>query len=136
MTELRKCSRCTSTVEIKYLSVNRKGEYFKTCDTCRKKRNAKQQEPHRREYNKLYYEEHKGHKNEMGKQWQYDNQGYTSEPIPCPLCGSVLRRDRMWKHIRTQSCKELRQETHNDETVNEIMNFDESCQEWHQSIGV
>ena len=57
MTELRKCSRCTSTIEIKYFSVNRKGEYFKTCDTCRKKRNAKQQEPHRKEYEqKRYYE--------------------------------------------------------------------------------
>ena len=36
------------------------------------------------------YEEHKKHTNEIGKQLQYDNQGYISEPIPCPLCGLVL----------------------------------------------
>ena len=37
MAELRKCSRCTSTIELKYFTVNRKGEHYKCCDNCRKK---------------------------------------------------------------------------------------------------
>jgi hypothetical protein len=35
MTETKKCSRCGSTVELKYFELNRKGEPFKTCDRCR-----------------------------------------------------------------------------------------------------
>ena len=38
MTELRKCSRCRSVIELKYFGINRKGEPFKTCETCRNKR--------------------------------------------------------------------------------------------------
>ena len=35
MAELRKCSRCSSTIQLMYFSVNRKGEYYKCCDKCR-----------------------------------------------------------------------------------------------------
>ena len=56
MAELRKCSRCTSTIEIKYFSVNRKGEYYKCCDNWRKKRNDAQQQPRRNAYAKQHYE--------------------------------------------------------------------------------
>ena len=38
MTELRKCSRCRSVIEITYCGINRKGEPYKTCDTCRHKK--------------------------------------------------------------------------------------------------
>ena len=34
LTELRKCSRCTSTIEIEYFSINREGEHNKTCVNC------------------------------------------------------------------------------------------------------
>ena len=105
MAELRKCSRCTSTIEIKYFSVNRKGEYYKCCDNCRKKRNDAQQQPHRKEYEKQYYENNKEHKNAMSKQWQYDNEQYISEHIPCPMCGSFLRRDNIRNHTRTENVR-------------------------------
>ena len=35
MTELRKCSRCRSDIKIKHVGINRKGEPYNTCDTCR-----------------------------------------------------------------------------------------------------
>ena len=38
MTELRKCSRCRSEIKIIYFGINRKGEPYKTCDTCRHKK--------------------------------------------------------------------------------------------------
>ena len=38
MPELRKCSRCRSTILSTYFTKNRKGELFKTCDKCRGKR--------------------------------------------------------------------------------------------------
>jgi len=33
---LRKCTRCHSTKLEKYFSINTKGEFYKTCDNCRK----------------------------------------------------------------------------------------------------
>ena len=44
MTELRKCSRCRSVIELKYFGINRKGEYNKTCINCLDKRNEYQRE--------------------------------------------------------------------------------------------
>ena len=35
---LSKCSKCQSTMLLKYFSVNKKGELYKTCDNCRDKR--------------------------------------------------------------------------------------------------
>ena len=43
MSELKKCSRCRSEIELKYFAINRKGEYNKTCETClNKTRKTKQ----------------------------------------------------------------------------------------------
>ena len=38
--ELRKCSRCHATKLTEYLSINAKGELYKTCCNCREKRNT------------------------------------------------------------------------------------------------
>ena len=40
MTELKKCSRCRSEIELKYFAINRKGEHNKTCETCLNKARA------------------------------------------------------------------------------------------------
>ena len=45
MTELRKCSRCRSEIELKYFAINRKGEHNKTCGTCLNKVRTHQQTP-------------------------------------------------------------------------------------------
>ena len=45
MTELRKCSRCRSEIELKYFAINRKGEHNKTCETCLNKVRTHQQTP-------------------------------------------------------------------------------------------
>ena len=43
MAELRKCSRCRSEIELGYFSINRKGQYNKTCDGCLAKVRTHQQ---------------------------------------------------------------------------------------------
>ena len=42
---LRKCSRCKSTKLHTYFSKNRKGDYFKCCDNCRRNKKHKQITP-------------------------------------------------------------------------------------------
>ena len=37
MANLRKCTRCKSTIDISYFGINRKKEPYKTCDNCRNK---------------------------------------------------------------------------------------------------
>jgi hypothetical protein len=36
--ELIQCARCKSTMLVKYFSINKKGQLYKTCDNCRQKR--------------------------------------------------------------------------------------------------
>ena len=38
MANLQRCSKCKSEQELKYFSLNKKGQYYKTCDNCRNKR--------------------------------------------------------------------------------------------------
>ena len=38
MANLQRCSKCKSEQELKYFSINKKGQYYKTCDNCRSKR--------------------------------------------------------------------------------------------------
>ena len=38
MTNLQKCSKCKSEQELKYYSINKKWQLYKTCDNCRNKR--------------------------------------------------------------------------------------------------
>jgi DNA polymerase III epsilon subunit-like protein len=39
MANVKQCSRCKSNIDISYFSINRKKEYYKTCNRCRSKRN-------------------------------------------------------------------------------------------------
>jgi hypothetical protein len=39
--ELIQCARCKSTMLVKYFSINKKGQLYKTCDNCREKRRKK-----------------------------------------------------------------------------------------------
>ena len=43
--KLIKCSRCKSTILPEYFSKNRKGDYFKCCDNCRRNKKHKQITP-------------------------------------------------------------------------------------------
>ena len=121
MAELRKCSRCTSTIEIKYFSVNRKGEYYKCCANCRKKRNDAQQQPHRKEYEKQYYENNKEHKNAMNKQWQQNNKNILNEKVVCENCGAVTNRCNRFRHKHTNKCKEATMRNNSNEKVDETL---------------
>ena len=38
MSEIQKCSKCKSEKHLKYFSVNKKGQLYRTCDGCRIKR--------------------------------------------------------------------------------------------------
>ena len=44
MANLQRCSKCKSEQEIKYFSINKKGQHYKTCDHCRNKRQQSQPE--------------------------------------------------------------------------------------------
>ena len=107
MAELRKCSRCTSTIELKYFSVNRKGEHYKCCDSCRKKRYNWAQKPEHKEYEKQDYRENREHKLNTQKEWIDKNREYVYEKIKCDKCGSVVSRHTMPKHLKTLKCNQI-----------------------------
>ena len=106
MAELRKCSRCTSTMELKYFLINRKGEHYKCCQNCNKKRYDWNQKPEVKEYNKQYYEEHKEHTIQMGKHWKQTNKDILNEKVVCEICDAVTNRCNKSRHKHTIKCKE------------------------------
>ena len=67
--ELKTCSRCHSTVLEKYFLTNRKGELYKTCDNCRKKRNTDKA----KEANAKYSAEHREERREYWHKYKEIN---------------------------------------------------------------
>ena len=76
--DLRKCTRCRSTLLLKYFETNRKGELFKLCNNCRSKG---------RDECDRYREKH------------------VMDIKICERCGSRVRISMgMPRHMRTLSC--------------------------------
>ena len=70
---LKKCSRCCSTIMLEFYEKNRKGEYFKTCNNCRHK------EKEYREENKEQITEYTQNKKEQFKQYREENKEQIAE---------------------------------------------------------
>lgn len=78
--KLRRCSRCKSTQLLStYFSINKKGEYMKTCDSCRKtnkqwaEKNKEKRQKYKKIYGKKYYEENKEQVLEKQKKYYEEN---------------------------------------------------------------
>ena len=83
MTELRKCSRCRSTIELKHFSLNRKGEHNKTCDGCLSKT---------REYQRTAEAKSKRH------EWD-------TLTAVCDKCGNHVQKNVLSIHKRRWWCQ-------------------------------
>ena len=82
MTELRKCARCRSTIEIKYYSLNRKGEFNKTCDECLTK-----------------MKQYQG-----TSEAKQNRQTWSKDLITCEMCGCQVQRNTLSIHKRRWWC--------------------------------
>ena len=117
--ELKQCSRCNSTILLKYFEVNRKGELFKTCNNCRNndkkykdshlaetKQYRESRKEERLEYDKTYREENKEHIQQRSKQYYENNKdkitAHAATQITC-VCGLTHRLGDKAKHEKTQA---------------------------------
>ena len=104
--ELKKCTRCHSTILLQYFDTNRKGELFKTCRSCLTRDTAT---------DRIYYEANKDaiklsvnawrdkHREQFlaqKKQYKEENRDYILETLNCP-CGSSHVRKAQARHLRT-----------------------------------
>ena len=89
MTELieRKiCSRCFGEWSLKdHYEINKKGEYFKTCNLCRK------------QYRELYERKRQEEIERIG-QW-------SKERVICEVCGTEVCRGGLKAHQKTNKCR-------------------------------
>ena len=97
--ELKQCTRCHSTCTLEYFEKNRKGEYFSTCNNCRKKRN---------EYNKKWIVENP-EKAEQLRQKQNEQKRQQSAMLDptvskCPACHHQILNRNMEHHQRRFPC--------------------------------
>ena len=101
---LRTCSRCHSTKLESGFGINAKGEFYKSCDKCRKKRRDIKEEltpkpdeikstERKLEYMRQYLQDNKDRLNERRNQ-----------KIECE-CGSTFSKQYKYLHLRTQQHK-------------------------------
>ena len=107
MTEQRECTRCSHKLDLALFSLNYKGEYYKRCDTCRKKINGYQQHDNVKEYAKTYYENNKEHRKAQRKEWKQEHNDRLNEHVVCENCGAITNRSGRFRHKHTKKCKEF-----------------------------
>ena len=83
MTELRKCSRCRCTIELKHYSLNRKGEHNKTCDGCLAKTREYQRTPEAKS----------------------KRQAWDTLTVVCDKCGNHVQKNVLSIHERRWWCQ-------------------------------
>ncbi len=83
--EVKKCTRCNSTVLLQYFDTNRKGELFKTCNNCRNR-------------SKKHYADNSDKLNEYYREWREQHR------IPCSKCGTCIPSNQMKEHIGGFPC--------------------------------
>lgn len=126
--ELRKCSCCSCTMLLEtYFSKNRKGEYLKTCLSCRerfKKRNARADIKVER---KTYRDEHKEERVKYDKEYRKNNPeikraqqvAYFARP---EIQERRKARSALWyqEHGKEQVVRDRRNKYRRDRTVTDI----------------
>ena len=108
MTELKECSRCSHKLDLSSFSLNPKGEYFKRCDTCRKKINEYSKTDKVKEYYKKYYEDNREKKNAQSRKWEQEHKDRLNEKVVCDNCGAITNRCNRFRHKHTKKCKEFK----------------------------
>ena len=106
---LKQCSRCHSNILLEFFEKNRKGELYKTCNSCR---------GINRDANKKYRENNTEELNEKSRQYRIDNidklKEYDrqrdairkKEIIQCE-CGAFISYGNKTKHKQTKLHQEL-----------------------------
>ena len=75
--ELKQCTRCHSTILLKYFETNRKGELYKSCNNCRK--NDKRYKDGHKEQTQEYRDSMKEQRIEYDKKYRQDNKDYINQ---------------------------------------------------------
>ena len=117
--ELKQITKCRSTILLKYFETNRKGEVFKTCNSCRSK-NVANKELHKeatKEYNHQYridnidkikehHEQNIDAINEYNKQYRIDHKEQINEHNRqkwlCPICNKSVNVNAKSQHEKSQ----------------------------------
>ena len=122
--QLKQCTRCHSTILLKYFDTNRKGELYKTCRNCLTRDHATKAayNENNKEYiakqSKLNYEINRQQKLDAIRQYKEANKDYIYTPIVCNCGGKYLRTYKARHHqsIKDQTYLESQVlAAHNDE---------------------
>ena len=104
--ELKQCTRCHSTILLKYFDTNRKGEYYKTCRNCLtrdRKTKHEYDEDNKDEIldrNKDWQIQHRDKYLAQKKQYKEENKDYILETLTCE-CGGSYTRHHQARHLKS-----------------------------------
>ena len=104
--ELKKSTRCHSTILLQYFDTNRKGEYYKTCRNCLTRDRKTKHEYYEDNKDEIldkvkhYQQENMEHIKEQQKKYKEENKDYILETITCDCGGSYVRKGQA-RHFRS-----------------------------------
>jgi len=105
MANLLKCTRCRLDLEVKCYSVNGKGNYYKSCDKCRKQIHDYYERDNIKEKSHQYYLDNKEKRKSQSKAWQQEHKDRLNEKVVCENCGAITNRCNRFRHKHTDKCK-------------------------------
>ena len=70
------------------------------------KHKREERREHYQEYNRNWKSNNKEHVSEYNKRWNEENKEKRAEKSICQLCGSVVRKYDMNRHMKTEKCKQ------------------------------
>ena len=115
--ELKRCSKCGCTILLKFYSINRKGEYYKTCDRCRERRKKYREEnkekirEQRKEQDAKYYQKNKDEINKKRRERSKDEEfkkkkkEYYKENIE-----KIKEREKQYYEDNKEKIKEIKKQ--------------------------
>ena len=115
--ELSKCSKCKSTMLVKYFSINKKGKLYKTCDNCREKRKITIETCHQlaeERGGKCLSTEYKNNREKMlwecseGHQWSSCLSHIKNSKSWCPQCAII--KNGIAKRNGIEICQQVAEE--------------------------
>ena len=110
--ELKQCTRCHSTILLKYFDINRNGEYYKTCRNCLTRDTATDRKYYEANKDiiaqqaKTWKEHHREQHLTQKKKYREENRDYILGKLTCE-CGSTHVRNGLSKHLRSLKHKQF-----------------------------
>ena len=107
-TDKLNCSTCGKIKEENDFTKNEKTDnYYKVCNTCRQRKQDNREKllEQSRKYHKEHYKINRDKELERARKYREQHKEEIDAKVKCNVCGSVVVKNSMARHKKTDKCK-------------------------------